>query len=57
MQDIEQDRSAIEEDIKAEQILQKEIEDLAREAAVLEAERDRRLAPLKGQPPSHGTNP
>jgi hypothetical protein len=56
MQDIEQDQSAIEEDIKMEQILQQEIEDLEREAAVLETDRDRRLASLKGHTAPHGTN-
>jgi len=56
-EDIEQDQSAIEEDIKTEQILQQEIEDLEREAAVLEAERERRLASLEGHTAPHGTNP
>lgn len=55
MQDAEEDRSAIQEDIKTEQALQKEIEDLEQQAQELEAERARRLAHLPQGPPAPGT--
>ena len=48
---IEEDRSAIQEDIKLEQMLEKELQELEKEADRLDEERARRLARLAGESP------
>jgi hypothetical protein len=53
VEEIEDDRKAIEEDIKGEQALEKELDELEEQAKRLEEEHLWRMAALKGeQPPS-----
>ncbi len=51
MEEIEDDRRAIEEDIKEEQALEKDLDELEEQARRLEEEHLRRMAALKGEPP------
>jgi hypothetical protein len=48
---IEDDRRAIEEDIKEERALEKELDELEEQAKRLEEEHLWRMAALKGEPP------
>ncbi len=50
VEEIEGDRSAIEEDIKDEQALEKELDELEEQARRLEEEHLWRMAALKGEP-------
>lgn len=56
MQEIEEDRSAIQEDIREEQILQKELDELEEQAERLEEEQARRRALLDKKSPPLKTN-
>jgi len=49
--EIEDDRNAILEDLKEEQILEKELDDLEQQAEELEEQRARRRASLNLKPP------
>jgi len=56
MQEIEDDRSAIQEDIREEQILQKELDELEEQAERLDEEQARRRALLDKKSPPLKTN-
>ena len=51
MEEIADDRDAIQGNIQEEQALEKELEELQKECKRLEEERRRRLALLMGEPP------
>jgi len=54
--EITDDRSAILEDLKEEQVLEKELDDLEQQAEELEKQRARRRASLNGKRPPQSTN-
>ena len=56
MEEMAEDRSAIQEDIKQEEILQKELDELEEEAKRLDEEHARRIALLRQEPPPRKTN-
>ncbi len=53
--EIADDRRAILEDLKEEQVLEKELDDLEQQAEELEEQRARRRASLKVEPPPQPT--
>lgn len=56
VEEIEDDRSAIQEDIKEEQALEKDLDELEEQAKRLEKEHLWRMAALKGEPPPPETD-